>query len=177
MIGSLIGAGLGIAGSIIGGIKASQAMKKARQGVESQRQKNQDWYDRRYNEDATQRASAQAILTRTEEAIKNRNRAAAGRAAVTGASEESVAAEKQANADAIAQATSKIAEDGDARKDKIEQTYLTKDDAAQEQLNNIEAGKASSIATATQGVASAAAGIGEMFDNLPEKVKTNGNTI
>jgi hypothetical protein len=88
-----------------------------------------------------------------------------------------VAAEKQANADAIAQATSKIAEDGDARKDKIEQTYLTKDDAAQEQLNNIETGKASSIATATQGVASAAAGIGEMFDNLPEKVKTNGNTI
>lgn len=45
-----------------------------------QRRKNQDWYDRRYNEDATQRADAQAMLTRTAEAIRQRNLASAGSA-------------------------------------------------------------------------------------------------
>ena len=80
----LIGSAIGAAGSIFGGIKASKAMKKAKRNVEAQRQKNQDWYDRRYNEDATQRADAQRILTQTEESIKQRNKAAAGSAAVMG---------------------------------------------------------------------------------------------
>lgn len=46
----LIGSAIGAVGSIFGGIKASKAMKKAKRNVEAQRQKNQDWYDRRYNE-------------------------------------------------------------------------------------------------------------------------------
>lgn len=75
----LIGSAIGAAGSIFGGIKASKAMKKAKRNVEAQRQKNQDWYDRRYNEDATQRADAQRILTQTEESIKQRPESISGR--------------------------------------------------------------------------------------------------
>lgn len=54
----LVGAALGAVGSIFGGISASRAMKKAKQNLQDQIDKNQDWYDRRYNEDATQRADA-----------------------------------------------------------------------------------------------------------------------
>ena len=61
----LIGSAIGAANSIFGGIKASKAMKKAKRNVEGSTAKNQDWYDRRYNEDATQRADAQRILTQT----------------------------------------------------------------------------------------------------------------
>ena len=85
----LIGSAIGAAGSIFGGISASKAMKRAKKNVEAQRQKNQDWYDRRYNEDATQRADAQRILTQTEESIKQRNKQAAGSAAVMGGTDES----------------------------------------------------------------------------------------
>ena len=74
----LIGAAVGAAGSIFGGISASKAMKRMKENVEAQRKANQDWYDRRYNEDATQRADAQRILTQTEQSIKNRNQQAAG---------------------------------------------------------------------------------------------------
>lgn len=74
----LIGAAIGAAGSIFGGIAASKAMRKMKANVEAQKKDNQDWFDRRYNEDATQRADAQRILTMTEESIKNRNKAAAG---------------------------------------------------------------------------------------------------
>ena len=151
----LIGSAIGAVGSIFGGIKAFKAMKKAKRNVEAQRQKNQDWYDRRYNEDATQRADAQRILTQTEESIKQRNKAAAGSAAVMGGTDESVAAAKEANNKALADATSQIAADAEARKDNIEATYMQNDNAFVEQLNAIEQGKANAISGAVQGVTNA----------------------
>lgn len=80
----MIGAAVGAAGSIFGGISATNAIKKMKANIEAQRKSNQDWYDQRYNEDATQRADAQRLLTMTEESIKNRNKAAAGAQAVMG---------------------------------------------------------------------------------------------
>ena len=123
-----------------------------KRNVEEQRQKNQDWYDRRYNEDATQRADAQRILQQTEESIKNRNRQAAGTAAVMGGSEEGVALAKAANNEALSEAASQIAANADARKDNIEATYMSNDNAFVEQLNQIEQGKAQAVAGAVQGV-------------------------
>ena len=163
MIGSIIGGALSAGGAIFGGISASKAMKKAKKNVEAQRKKNQDWYDRRYNEDATQRADAQRILTQTEESIKQRNRAAAGSAAVMGGTDESVAAAKAANNEALADATSQIAANAETRKDNIEATYLQNDNAFVEQLNAIEQGKAQAVSQAVQGVANAGASIAGAF--------------
>lgn len=152
----LIGSAIGAAGSIFGGIKASKAMKKAKANIEAQRQKNQDWYDRRYNEDATQRADAQRILTQTEESIKQRNKQAAGTQAVMGGTDESVAAAKAANNQALADATSQIAANAEARKDNIEATYMANDNAFVEQLNQLEQGKANAISGAVKGLNGAA---------------------
>lgn len=152
----LIGSAIGAAGSIFGGIKASKAMKKAKANIEAQRQKNQDWYDRRYNEDATQRADAQRILTQTEESIKQRNKQAAGTQAVMGGTDESVAAAKAANNQALADATSQIAANAEARKDNIEATYMANDNAYAEQLNQLEQGKANAISGAVKGLNGAA---------------------
>lgn len=171
MIGSLIGSALGIGASIFGGIKASQAMKGVKNNLEQQRRDNQDWYDRRYNEDATQRADAQRILTQTAEAIKQRNKAAAGTAAVMGGNAESVAAEKAANAQAMADAASRIAVAGEARKDNIEQQYQQRDQALQGQLNNMEVARANAITQAAGGVAGAAGSAGDLDQNLLEKEK------
>ena len=155
----LIGTAIGAAGSIFGGIKASKAMKKAKKNIEAQREKNQDWYDRRYYEDATQRADAQRLLTQTDEKIKQRNRQAAGAAAVMGGTDESTAAAKAANNEALADATSQIAASADARKDNIEATYMQNDNAYAEQLNQIEMNKAKAIGHAVQGVTDAAGSI------------------
>ena len=157
IIGGAIGGVAGIAGNIFGGISASKAMKRVKNNLEEQKRANQDWYDQRYNEDATQRADAQAILAKTEEAIKSRNRAASGAAAVMGGTEESVAATKAANAQAMAEATSNIAVNAERRKDSIEAQYQTKDEALQSQLNDMERQKAANVAQAAQGVAQAGA--------------------
>ena len=135
VLGGAIGAGLGAVGSIFGGIAASRAMKRVKNNLQQQRRQNQDWYDRRYNEDATQRADAQAILTRTEESIRNRNRQAAGTQAVMGGTEESVATAKARNNQALAQAATNIAINGEARKDAIESQYQQRDANLQQALN------------------------------------------
>lgn len=163
MIGSLVGAGLSAVGSIFGGISASKAMKKVKKNLQAQKQANQDWYDRRYNEDATQRADAQRILTKTEESIRNRNKQAAGAQAVMGGTEESVAAAKAANNQALADATSQIAVNAEARKDQIEQTYQQRDAQINDALNNLEVNKAQAISSAVQGMSQAGAGIAGVF--------------
>lgn len=163
LFGSIAGGALGAVGSIFGGISASKAMKKVKKNLQAQQKANQDWYDRRYNEDATQRADAQAILTRTEESIRNRNKQAAGAQAVMGGTEESVAAAKAANNEALAQATTNIAVNAEARKDQIEQQYQQKDAQIQDALNNLEINKAQAISSAVQGVASAAGGMAGAF--------------
>lgn len=163
MIGSLVGAGLSAVGSIFGGISASKAMKKVKKNLQERKQENEAWYDRRYNEDATQRADAQRILTKTEEMIRNRNRQAAGAQAVTGGTEEGVAAAKAANNEAMADAASRIAVAGDSRKDQIEQTYQQRDARLDDALNDIEINKAKSVGAAAQGVMQAGAGIAGAF--------------
>lgn len=163
MVSSLVGGGLAAVGSIFGGISASKAMKKVKKNLQAQKQANQAWYERRYNEDATQRADAQRILTMTEDSIRNRNRAAAGAQAVMGGTDESLAATKAANNQALADATSQIAVNGEARKDQIEQTYLTREDQINEALNNLEINKANAITKAAEGVVKAGTGIAGTF--------------
>lgn len=163
ILGSAIGGALGIGGSIFGGISASKAMKKVKSNLEGQMKDNQNWYDRRYNEDATQRADSQRILTMTNENVKQRNRQAAGAQAVMGGTEESVAAAKAANNQAIADATSQIAVNGERRKDQIEQQYLQTKADLNDKLNNLEQGKAQAVSQAVQGVAQAGSNIAGLF--------------
>ena len=159
MVGSIVGGGLSAVGSILGGISASKAMKKIKKNLQAQQKANEDWYNRRYNEDATQRADAQRILTMTEESIRNRNRQAAGAQAVMGGTDESVAVAKAANNQALADATSQIAVNAEARKDQIEQTYQQRDAQINDALNNLEMNRAQAIGSAVQGVAQAGSGI------------------
>jgi hypothetical protein len=169
MIGSLVGAGLGIAGSIFGGIKASQAMKKAKANIEEAKQDNQNWFDRRYNEDGTQRADVQRLLTMTRDELRKRNKASAGTAAVMGTAAEGVAASKSANNEAMANAISQIAANADARKDSIESQYLSRKGQLQDQLNNLESGKAQGIAQAVGGLSTAAGAIGSSIDDYRDE--------
>lgn len=150
------GAGIGALASIFGGIASAKAMKDATKKIEQQREDNKSWYNQRYNEDATQRADAQSMLTKTQEALKQQNKNAAGTQAVMGGTQETVAAQKQAGANTMANATSQIAVAGANRKDNIESTYRTKDDNYNSQLVNMDTQRANAIQTAAGQLATAA---------------------
>lgn len=155
--GAAIGAGMKAGAAIYGGLKQSKAMSQVMKNLKNQMKENQDWYDRRYNEDATQRADAQALLTQTEDSIRRRNAQAAGTAAVMGGTEESVAAAREANNKALTDTVSNIAVNADARKDNIEQQYMKTKSDLNEKINNMTLQKAQNEAAAVQGVADAGA--------------------
>lgn len=161
-IGSVIGAGMNAAASIYGGIQNAKAYKDVINSIKQQQQDNQDWFDRRYNEDSTQRADAQALLTATEESIRNRNRQAAGAAAVMGGTDESVAAAKAANNQALVDATSKIAAAADQRKDAIENQYMSTKSNLRSQINDMTLKKAQNTADAVKEVADAAGSLASL---------------
>lgn len=158
MLGGIIGAAAGAVGNIFGGISKNRMLKKQMKMINEQKKENQNWYDRRYNEDATQRADAQAMLTQTAEAIRLRNQAAAGSAAVGGATEEGAAATKAANAQAMADATSRIAVAGANRKDAIESQYRARNEQLDETLRGLQGQKQSVLDVAGGALGGAANG-------------------
>ena len=164
MLGSLIGAGLGVASSIFGGISARKARRKQERMLAQQEQENQAWYDRKYNEDPTKRADTVRLLTQMQEQIKNRNKAAKGRQAVMGGTEDSTTAVKEANNKTLAGTTSQIVAANEARKDAIEGQYQARKDAIQNKRMGLEAEKAAGTANVAAGVAGTAANIAATID-------------
>lgn len=154
-IGALTGAGMQIAGSIIGGAAASKAMKNVKKNLAEQRVTNQNWYDRKYNEDMTQRADAQRIINMTQEAVRQRNAQSAGTAAVMGGTEESAAVSRAANNEMMANMMSQMAADAASRKDAVEQQYMSKDTALQNSINDMEVQRGQAVAAAARGVGEA----------------------
>lgn len=65
LLGGILGGVGGAVGGIFGGISKNRQIKEQmkmlneqKKLVGEQQKENQDWFDRRYNEDATQRAEA-----------------------------------------------------------------------------------------------------------------------
>lgn len=164
MIGALIGAGLGLASSIAGGIANRNSRRKQEQMLAQQQRENQAWYDRRYNEDPTKRADTVRLLTQMQEQIKNRNRSAKGRQAVMGGTEDSTTAVKEENNKTLADTTSQIVAANEARKDAIEQQYQQNKRSIQGQQMQMEAEKSADTANVVAGAAGTAANIAATLD-------------
>lgn len=173
----MLGTLLAVGGSIAGGIAGANAASKQRRMLQEQKQKNQAWYDKNYYADPTQRADAQAVLTRMRDIMQSRTKRAAGTAAVTGGTEESVAAEKEAQNNALAQTVSGIAASNENRKDNVEQQYMQKDaaitDAQMQQQSNI----GQNIAGAVSGLGQIAGGIESSLAGVKDAEVADANKI
>lgn len=154
MIGAIIGAAGSVASSLIGGAQAKRAAEKANKELADQREKNEDWYRRRYNEDYTQSAEAQAAMTKARELAREQMASARGAAAVMGGTEAGIAAAQGAANDMLADTMSGIAQNATARKDAVESQYLQTENALSQQQQNVyNQQAANSTAAANQGMA------------------------
>lgn len=152
----LIGSALGAVGSIFGGISASKAMKNAKKMSRISLRKIKTGMIADITKMRHSELTHSACWLSRRRASRIAIRAAAGTQAVMGGTEESTAAAKAANNQALADATAQIAINGEQRKDAIEGQYLQNKQNLNNQLNQIEMGKAQAISGAVQGVASAA---------------------
>ncbi len=174
MIGAIVGGALNVGGQIFGGIKAAQSRKKYRQALEDRERENQAWYERRYNEDATARADAQRMMTLVGDAVRDRNRAAAGRAAVMGGTPEATAAVQEANNELIVDTAAQIMQSADARREAVEGQYMERRDQIRQAQDNLELDRGNQIASATRSVGATAGNIAQSiagYSDAKEELK------
>ena len=148
LLGAL-GLGLGAAGSAANFISQAKEARKRRRALDERERENEAWYNRKYNEVGAESASAQRALTAMRDAQRQRMDRASGAAAVSGASSESVAAEKAAANKAIGDTVSAIAARDDARKERVEDEYRRERRAIENARDNISLQKQQNTAAAT----------------------------
>lgn len=166
----LIGGIIGGVGSAVAGIVGGNAVKKAAQRNEKLIREAEDqaksWYEKEYNSSYLDRADAKAAINQAREMLKDRYASAEGAAAVTGATEESIARQKAANNEVIADVTSNIAANADAYKDSLRANYENQMDAVRAQKMGVNNQKANATIHAAQGLAGAASTLGKTADDL-----------
>lgn len=113
--------------SLFGARSARRQRQQQLAEIARQQQNNNNWYNRRYNEDATNRADAQRMLTRVSNLMTDTTRSANARKAVIGGTDASTAAAQQANASALGNALADITTNAENRKDDIESQYQQRD--------------------------------------------------
>lgn len=173
MIGAIVGAATSIASGIAGGIKARKAARKANAQLAKMEKDNQDWYNRRYNEDYTQTALAQNALAKAKDAVQEQVQQATGSSIVTGASGEDAARAKAAANQTISDTMSNIVQEGEQRKQNVEQQYMsTKQSLGQQRYQAYTQQAANAQKAASEGMKAgmsmmggASGGVGSLFKN------------
>ena len=98
-IAAAIGAGLGLASSLIGGAKASKAVKAAERRQREQEAREEAWYNRRYNEDYVDTAAGQNLVRRAKEYARENAKKVAGAQAVAGGTDAATDQSRKAQVD------------------------------------------------------------------------------
>lgn len=112
-----ISAGLGVLGgltsSVIGGKKAAEAAKQQQQAINSQKSKNEAWYNRNYYQNYMDSKESQSAIKRVEDTLRRRNQEAQANAAITGGTNEAVMAQQENDQQLMSEVTSNLASKGD----------------------------------------------------------------
>ena len=128
MIETIISGAFDVAGSLASNILKRNDLKKIKRDLQSRRAQNDAWYSRAMGEDPTQRADAQALITRTEEALRRQTRASQATQAVAGGTAAATAVQKEAAAKALADQAAQIVADAETRRDSLAHEYRTRDE-------------------------------------------------
>lgn len=163
ILGGIIG-GIGSAVSgIVGGNATRKAANRNARLLQEAENDAKAWYDKEYNANFLDRSDARATIAKTREILKERYKQAEGAAAVTGATEESVARQKAAANEVLADVTSNIAERADAYKDAVRANYENQQENFLTQKTNVNNQKAQATAQAASGLANAAQQLGKVI--------------
>lgn len=188
MIGAIIGAAAGVGGSILGGIKASKAAKRAKAAVERGKAENENWWRLKSNVDYTKSADNQYALEQGRQRMNQMLDRSAGTEAVMGGTEAASAASKQAATQAMADTVAKVAANADAQRRADEQTYLQNKRNYDQQLINIENAQAQANTQAANQAMQAGLGLAVadaqahldngkgLFETMFSKKKNNNTT-
>lgn len=171
MVGAILGTAVQVGSSIYGAVKSSQANKRAEALLRNQRDDNKKWYEQRMAEDYTRRADVQNVLRKQKELFQDQYQRARATNIVAGGTDESLALQQQAAAEATGETMASIASQAENYKEGIESQYRAKDDAFNQQEIALEQNKAKNIAAAAGQMGSAVSGLvqGGLDDIIKKK--------
>lgn len=149
MLETILGGALSLAGGLIGAHKAKKQLKEQRKSLQEQKRQSNQLYTETAYADPTQRASARYVLSRARDMYRDRNRAAEGKQAVVGGTEDSVATAKQQGAEGVASATAQVTAQADARTDSAAQRHAAEQAGIAQQEGQIARQGAQQTANAT----------------------------
>lgn len=110
-------------GTLIGGLRAARDMRRLGREIDSELARELARRNRVEGESPTRRVDAMASLQRLDQALSRQNQRAEARATALGLPGESLAVAKQASASAAAEATARIAAEGQRRRDAADDDY------------------------------------------------------
>lgn len=187
---SAIGAGVGLASSLIGGAKAAEAAREAEKKQKAQEARENAWYTRRYNEDYADTAAGQNLVRRAKDYAKENWKKAAGAQAVAGGTDAATAMAKEAGNRMVGDTIANIAASDQARKAQVDdmhrqaQANFAQMDMAREQqraqnITNAAQGASNAIMSAASAVDSATSlsGASNSSTNVDLGKTPSGTTI
>ena len=151
---------MGLLSAIFGG---GGAYKKGIRDLEGARDKELAYWNRLAYSDPLQNSENQAALRQARELLKSNTQRAVASAAVTGATDESVALQKAAANEALEDITADIAAGSTQFKNNAMQNYLAANRNYTDAINNVRIKKAESEAQAMQDLINAGTSLGTAF--------------
>lgn len=152
----IIGAGLNFLGNIFGG----SANRKARNLVDEQITDLTSYRDTQINRDPLKSNVGKNIMRRALDSAKERSKTIESNASITGASDESVIAQKEGVQKGLSDTMSNIASYATVREDQIEGRYRSN-------LSNLLGQKVNMLGNQAQSASNLASNAGEFVKSLP----------
>lgn len=175
---SAIGAGVGLASSLIGGHKAAQAAREAEKKQRVMEAKENAWYTRRYNEDYVDTAAGQNLVRRAKDYAREQWKKAAGAQAVAGGTDAATQMAKDAGNKMVGDTIANIAAQDTARKAQVDNVHMQNEQRFGQMDVNRELQRAQNITQAAQGASNAimsAAGAIEQGSTKPASLTGGSN--
>ena len=147
--------GTKMVGAAMGAIAGAKAYRNQMKNLRQQERENRNWYDRRYNENATERADSVALNEQAKQHFAEQMAQHQGTAAVMGGTNAQLAAEKNAEASGYAGIQAQRQQMADTRKDTIENKYMENKTNIQNKMLEMEAQRAQNIQQAAGQMAQA----------------------
>lgn len=179
---SAIGAGVGLATSLFGGMSAAKAAKEAEQRQRAQEAKENAWYTRRYNEDYVDTAAGQNLVRRAKDYAREQWRRAAGAQAVAGGTDAATAMAKEAGNKMVGDTIANIAATDQARKDNVDNMHRQAQEKFAQMDMAREQQRAQNITNAAQSASNAIMSVAGAVDQASAAKPSlqggsNGSTI
>lgn len=121
--------GASLLGQGAGTIMSLRANRKQQRELARRQRVLDSWFNKEYNQDYLGGTEAKSALRTVMDNIRNQNKALAGRAAMTGASDEAQVASREQQGKTYADFVNQLAARGAARRDALRSEYMNHKDA------------------------------------------------